>query len=175
MQIKKNIPLIFAIVVPVLTILFVAVAIYLPAFFKTPQYNFLYVMKPVNEVSDYFVQEGEGRLVQLPKERVGAESIAPSQEDKRDAALSNNLFIYSTVGNSSSAISFMEAQQLRLDKQSQSFDGFSIVEERSKGTSGSDKDCCVYYSIRGPYSSKKLNIPTNKPGYGLYFLGWIKN
>ena len=62
---KKNIPLIFAISIPVLMVIGIALSIYLPTLFVKPEYDFLYsIGGDYSYRNEYAVENG--KLVKKP-------------------------------------------------------------------------------------------------------------
>lgn len=162
---KKHIPLILALAIPILMIIFVAASIYLPGIFFKPKYDFIYLVG-----DSYYSQEyGEknNKLVYNPKLR---DYYSPPTETK--------IFYYDINQNKSREISFAEAQILNLDSNSQSPDGFQIV----YGSSESGVFPFFFYTnrdynsryIQGHNVSRKLNINLARNYYDQFqFIGWI--
>ncbi len=173
MKAKQNISLIIGIAIPVLMIVLVAASIYLPGLFSpAPKVNFLYVIgDDYYQGQQYTVENGKltKREVKYP------EHYTPGVV---------RLFIHDVATNQSREVSFAEAQQLPLDANAKSPDGFEVV----YGSRGDgifplfffhSEDYNTVY-LKGHNTSKKLDLqaPTTG-GYYYYnnrfrFLGWIK-
>lgn len=166
---KKNLPLIFAISVPVILVIGVALTVYLPTLFVKPEYNFLYASGSNYIYRDLYVVEN-GTLVKKPIIVPG--TVRTTQEPK--------LYMHDVSKNVSVEISFEEAQRLSLDTNTQSPDDFEIA----YGSGGGGFFPFLFWSegnygeryLKGRGISKKLNLQTS---YGSYssdfrFLGWIK-
>jgi hypothetical protein len=164
---KKNIPLIVGISIPILMILFVAGSIYLPSLFVKPSYNFLYLLGASCYGQPYSVVNGklEQNDVKYP-----ANYNPPAQPE---------LFIYDATKDQSQQISFADAQNLNLDSTNQSPDGFEVV----SGNSGGGDYFPFYFGpsnyndgwyLKGHNIDKKINIQTVGNYYNFTFLGWIK-
>lgn len=170
---KKNIPLIFALSIPVLLIIGVALSIYLPTLFTKPQYGFLYSTGgDYNYHNEYAVENGKlvKKPVTLPPYVVPTNSKEPE------------LYTYDVQKNSNTKISFEETQTLNLDSNPQSPDSFEIT----YGSDGggvfpfffwSDRDYGSRY-LKGHGVTKKIDLHSSSP-YNYYsgdfqFLGWIK-
>jgi hypothetical protein len=147
--IKKNINLFIAISIPILMILFVAASIYLPGIFIKPKFNFLYSCDNYYYDQYYYVQN---------------EKIIKNETQKSKKEV--KLYIYDVIKNINKEISFEEAQNLNLDPNIKSPDGFEIV----YGTKGngllpfffwSEKDYTTLY-LTGRNVSKKLNLQLNE-------------
>jgi len=177
--IKKNITLIVGISIPILMILFVAGSIYLPGLFIQPKFNFLYVSGDdyyyYNQYQ-YSVQNGKlvRREVQRPKNQI-YQPLQEVQEVK--------LYIYDVAKNESKEISFEEAQNLNLDSNTKSPDGFEVV-YGSRGDGFlpfffpffflSERDYNTLY-LKGHNVNKKLNLQLSGSYYNNFrFIGWIK-
>lgn len=172
MQIKKNIPLILGISIPILMILFVLGSIYLPGIFVHPKFNFLYVVGGNNYIDEwqYLVQNGE--LVKSKINQSRNKSYNPPYVEAK-------LFVYDVLRNESREISFEEAQKLNFDSNIKSPDGFEIV----YGSRGENALPFFYVSeidynsryLKGHGVSKKINIQSSEGFYYTFrFLGWIK-
>ena len=165
---KKHIPLIIGISIPILMILFVAGSIYLPGLFIRPGYNFLYVSGASNYGQPYSV--ANGKLVQNDV-KYPANYYPPAQPE---------LFVYDSAKNQSQGISFADAQNLNLDPTAQSPDGFEVVSGSNGGGDyfpfdfGPSNYNDGWY-LKGHNLDKKINVQTVGSYYNLTFLGWIKN
>lgn len=171
--IKKNITLILGMSIPVLMILFVIGSIYIPRLFIKPQFNFLYSQGGSNYYGQQQYSVQNGKLIK--------------NENKQPSGVNYNipkkpqLYIYNITKNSSQAVSFTQAQDLNLDSNITSSDGFKIV----PGNNGiglmpffgwSQRDYNVRY-ITGHNASVKLNIPSKSTAQYINdfsFIGWIK-
>lgn len=170
--IKKNITLVVGISIPILMILFVATSIYLPGFFVQPKYNFLYVSSDdyyyYNQYQ-YSVQNGKllRNEIKQPENR--------TYRWMRDV----KLYVCDVVKNESREISFEEAQNLNLDSNNVSPDGFEVTYgNRSEGFLPFffflERDYNTLY-LKGHNLSKKLNLKLSGSYYHNFrFIGWIK-
>lgn len=169
MKIKKNIALIVGLSIPVVMIVLVAAAIYLPRLFYHPAYNFLYVTSgDYYAIQQYEVQDG--RLMKKNVKRPDA--MASAGEAK--------LYIYDVATDRNTEVSFADAQNLDLDPDRQSPDGFEIVAAGYRDGFfpfffSSDGDYCARY-ISGHNVSRKLDLKqgSNSACDNFRFIGWIK-
>ncbi len=169
MNIKKNIALIVGVSIPILMIVLVAAVIYLPRLFYHPAYNFLYATSDdFYATQQYDVQDG--KLIKKDVRRYGPST--PLEEAK--------LYIHDVATNQNKEVSFSEAQQLNLDPDRQSPDGFEIVTGDHRGdffpfSFSSDSDYCSRY-ISGHNVSRKLDLKRSSNAYcdGVKFIGWIQ-
>ena len=172
MDVKKNIPLILGLSIPILMILFVAGSIYLPGLFVQPKFNFLYATGYAAG-DDYYYNRyysvQNGRLIKNEVEH--PEYYTGKRTELR-------LYIHDMTKNESQEISFSGAQKLILNSNYQSPDGFEIdCGRRSQGIFsifiGSSRDCSTRF-IKGHNASKKLNVQLSGSYYrNFQFLGWI--
>ena len=168
--IKKNITLVLGISIPILMILFVAGSIYLPGLFIQPKFNFFYVS------DDYYYNQYQysvqnEKLVRSEIQKPENKNYQPPREVK--------LYVYDVAKNESREIPFEEAQNLNLDSNSTSPDGFEVA----YGSRGDGFFPFFFYSgtdyntryLKGHNVSKKLNLQSSGSYYNFRFLGWIKN
>lgn len=167
--IKKNITLIVGTSIPILMILFVAGSIYLPGLFVQSKYNFLYVSGDdyyyYYDQYQYSVQNG--KLVRSEIQRPENQNYQPQREVK--------LYVYDVAKNESKEIFYAEAQNLNLDSNVKSPDGFEIVYgSRGDGFFPSERDYNTRY-LKGHNVSKKINLQLSGSYYNNFrFIGWIK-
>src|SRR5581483_12138441 len=113
---KKNAPLIIGFSIPILMILFVAASIYLPGIFQQPRYNFLY-----STDGDYYDNQtysvSNGRLVINPQ---------PSSYPNSRPYPSPQLYVYNVSPNESRPISLQEAENLNINPNVESPDGYKL-------------------------------------------------
>ena len=166
---KKNLPLIAGITIPILLILFVAGSIYLPGIFIKPKYNFLY-LSGTNYGPAYFVANGQ----------LNENVIANTTDTLREYPTESQpqLFVYDVAKDQSEAISFADAQKLALNTNVQSPDGFQIVSGSDSGGffpfGGAPEDNYYTKYLTGHDVSRKLNIQDQgNYYYNFTFLGWI--
>lgn len=164
---EKNIPLILGLSIPILMILFVAGSIYLAGLFVQPKFNFLYATG-----NDYYY----GRYYSVQDSRLIKNEVEYPGYYKGNRT-EPRLFIHDVVKNQSKEISFEEAQNLTLNSNSQSPDGFEIDCGRRPQSIffiiiDSSHDCSTRF-IKGHNASKKLNLQLSGNYYSFQFLGWI--
>ncbi|MFZ2125208.1 MAG: hypothetical protein WA087_00295 [Candidatus Saccharimonadales bacterium] len=163
---KQHITLIAGISIPILMIIFVAASIYLPALFIKPQYNFVYTIDSYYNSARYVVINN--RLT----------SEANSDYYSRSEQGPSKLYLYDVKSDKSQEISYDTASSFSLSSNTESLDGFSVVNGESSGgffpfyysSSGHDN-----FYIKNGNSSKKLNdIKLNESSYyNFRFLGWV--
>ena len=180
MKTNRNISLIIGLAIPLLMIVLVAASIYLPSLFApSPKFNFLYVTgDDYYQAQQYVVEKGKliKREVKYP------EPYATPYTPYTPGVA--RLFVHDVVRNESREISFEDAQQLSLNANIKSPDGFEVV--YGSGSGGifplfffSDIDYNAVY-IKGHNASRKLNLQVGTAGnYHYYynrfrFLGWMR-
>ena len=179
-----NVPLIVGIGVPVLMMLFVAAAIYLPGLFKKPQFDFVYSSgqtswtSPTMEVKDQKLTYkcADSQSYYSSDETASAEIAAKCTEE-----FLPKLYRHSIKENKSTEISYADAQLLLLDSNADSSDGYKVEQGDYSGDmflgmfGGSESSDYNSWFLKGHNRKTKLNliIDTNSP-YDLKFVGWIK-
>jgi hypothetical protein len=171
---KQNWPLILALAIPVLMIMGITLAIYVPGLFSKPQYNFLYMTgEGVSYYTysdvNYYVRDGH--LIQMP-----ADSI-PTNNYYYQKSKEVRFYLYNTSSNSSQELTFEEASKLKLDSATKSSDGYQIIRGGYGGDflfSGGRSDYNSWF-LQGHNLSKKLDLKLVGTYYydNFKFLGWV--
>jgi hypothetical protein len=162
-----------AVALPVLLIVFVAGAIYLPRFWAKPaQYDFVYTKQSTGNEA-YSVSRENNSLV---KEE-NPSGIAPEDLTKGNAVLVEpKLYRYHVATGESDRISFDEAATLRYQNRVQSQDGYEVTTGGYGGGLffGSSSKPAIYLRSHG--ASTKITL-TGIDTYNLYnfqFIGWVE-
>jgi hypothetical protein len=179
-----NVPLIVGIGVPVLMMLFIAAAIYLPGLFKKPQFDFIYSTAeyswaaPTLEVKDQKLgfKCAEDQHYYSSDTFTEKEITAKCSEE-----FLPKLHRYSIKDNTVSDISYADAKKLALDTNADSSDGYKVEQgnyggDMFSGMFGGDSynDYNAWY-LKGHNRVAKLNIPNDSnSSYDTRFLGWVK-
>ncbi len=162
-MLRKHLPLLIGIAIPVLMVLLVAASIIIPGMLVQPQYGFLYLTtSDYSSNWEYSVEKG-----QLTKKKARTPGDTGSEP---------TLYLHDITTNTSRAVTFEEAQKLKLDPVQISPDGFEVVQGQSGDFLffGGSHYPGSYY-IRGHGVSKRLPLKTEGRYYygGYQFLGWI--
>lgn len=175
---KKNLPLYFALAVPVLMIILVAAFIYLPGIGKKPKINFLYMTG--NYVYDYGNGQGYhisgGHLVYSPP-AIYNPSVTnynyPSPPQVGDV----HFYVYDVAGNQAKEVTLAETEGYNLDSANISLDGYTVQQGNGGGGDfffGGGGDYNSWF-IKGHNRAVKLNLKlTGGPYSNFRFLGWIE-
>lgn len=171
--IKKNITLVLGISIPILMILFVAGSVYLPGLFIKPHFNFLYGNDDSYYFYGYQYSVQNNKLIRNKIEEPANPSYNPPRVEAK-------LYIYDVTKNEAREISFTDAQNLNLDSNVKSPDGFEIVYGNRTDNFfpffwGGRTDYNARY-LKGHNVSKKLNLQQNGNPYynNISVIGWIK-
>ena len=172
MLIKKNFPLYLGLAIPLFMVIFIAISVYLPYLYTAkPQKDFLYCLDDYYGLKfGYDVTNSKIRKI----ERTNSDNF-PNRSLETP-----KLYYHDTKKNMSREISFEAAEQLVLNGNTFSSDGFEIV----NGSSDSWLFPFFYgnYDYRSRYIKKKgysqklnlnLGIYSNHY-YNFYFLGWVE-
>lgn len=170
-RLKENISLLIGLAIPVLMILFIAVAVYFPRWFSTvepPKHDFLYLVgDPYGDIQ-YSVRGGK-----LVKEKI--QRPQPSYRRYR-TGLETRFFIHRIRTNRSEEVTFENATKLKLDSKVNSPDGYSIVHGRRAAEFFpffGRRDYRARYLKKDSYT-EKLKIETSEDyPYNFRFLGWV--
>jgi hypothetical protein len=174
---KKNLPLIIGLAIPVLMIVFVAAAIYIPSLFAHPQYSFVF-----SAGDTYSTNYGDHYSV---VKNTIVKNTVPYPKDQNNAPYPKSnpigLFVYNAKTDSVSPITFEEAQKLTVDISSKSPDGY-ILDRGGNNNGifeifGSNRNYNEWYLKKGVVSKKVyLTAQNDRYGYNGYydqFLGWV--
>lgn len=181
---KKNLPLIIGLAIPLLMIAFVAISIYVPSMLARPAYSFIYSVKDTYDAygENYYIENGV-----IVKKTVPYPTSTPAYmyPEKRYPESKAYLYQYDVKNNSAKEISFDEAKKLRLVSSKISPDGYTLdqgsynngVFEIFGGNAGGSPD---WYLRKGAVNKKvNLQFPLEGDRYYYYnnnfrFLGWIE-
>jgi len=190
---KKNLPIIVALTLPLFMILFVAGSVYLPGLFtKSPKYNFVYSLNIDNRYlyhdygstvfkNSYVITDG--KLTKVPIILQG--EITPEQAKiQRVVEDAPPLYIYDVASNVAKKISFELARGLSIDDGPTSPDGFYLTYSSSNNgifdLFGSSNNHRGWVLTRGAKSVKVRSLDINDyNGYyygynNIKLIGWIK-
>ncbi len=173
MNIPKNMVLWVALAIPVLMILFVAAAIYIPQRGITaPQYNFVYALRNYSDGYEYTVVDGK-----LTRREISdPNTIKPTPAETRFAP--TRFFLYDVTHSTSQELAFEEAQKLTLDNNVTSPDGY----EMKRGGEGggvfpfffSEGNYNTQYLVKGNRAIKLELKEIGEPYYyNQSFFGWV--
>lgn len=174
---RQNLPLIVGLSLPVLMILFIAAAIYIPALFANPTTDFVYAIGDgtyyrfdgIN--GEYVIQSG--KIVRNPP-------VYPEDYPRPERDIPSQLYYHDVEEDKSRQISLQEAQQLTLDPGPVSSEGFEVVRGSRGGGDffpffiGGRYDYNTVYLI-GHNTSIKMNVLGVSPNtYADFrFVGWV--
>lgn len=171
MKIKKeNIPLIIGLSIPVVMVLVIAGAIYLPSIFihvDPPRYSFMYMSNNTYDGYTYSVKDSH-----LTREKIKRKNNY-SYPNPREA----HIFIYNIKTHKNKELSFEEATAIPLNTHIVSEDGFKI--ENGRRGYGmfpfySSGDYYTRYITKEHYSEKlQLTSGNTNYYYNFRFLGWL--
>ncbi len=171
---KNNLPLYIALSVPVLMIVLVAAFIYLPAIGHKPEYNFLYT----SGANFYYPYGGE------PQYQVSGNHLIQNSKPTTTPAgiimpdnIRPRLYVYDVDKNTTTEISFQQAQSYQLSSGNTSPDGYIIEQGNSSGNGGLlfggvPEDYNSWF-IKGHNRGQKLNLQLNGEN-NFQFLGWME-
>lgn len=170
-MIKKNLPLYIALALPVIIIVAIALAIYIPGRNFSPSHNFLYVTGQGVSYSGEFSVSGGHVQDNLQNPLNGFPppmKTGPMQ-----------FYVYDVVKKQASEVTFAQAQKLQLDIGPTSSDGYEVTNGNSGGGFfffGANSSDYYNHYIRGHNRSEQLNLKlSGTPTYDNFqFLGWIQ-
>lgn len=167
---KENITLIIGLSIPVVMVLFIAGAIYLPSFFihvDPPKYNFMYM---INNGGDGFHYSIEKTLLTRKEIKKKNSYYNPNRRQVK-------FFIHDLKSHKNKELSFEDAAKVILNTNFESPDGFKV--ENGRRSYGffpfySRSNYYTRYLTKEGYSEKlKLHTNTSNTYYNFRFLGWL--
>lgn len=167
---KENIPLIIGLSIPVVMVLFIAGAIYLPSIFihvDPPKYSFMYMTHNYND----------GYVYSVKKSQLTREEIKSNNNYQRSNQQPVRFFIHDINTHKNKELSFEEATAISLNPNIESEDGFQI--ENGRRNYGffpfySRGNYYTRYITKEGYAEKlKLYTNNNNYYYNFRFLGWL--
>lgn len=182
---KKNLPLIIGLAVPVLMIVFIAAAIYLPNLTAHPQYSFIYSAR------DPYNYNGYGDQYSVKDSKITKETInppkpipTPGYTPPEYPVTKTYLYIYDAASQTAKEITFEDAQKYTLNNNQTSPDGYSLEQGgRNAGIfdlfGGYDYSKGPEWYLRNGAANKKVNLqfPGSTSNYyynsNFQLVGWI--
>lgn len=176
-MIKKHLPLIVGISLPIIFILAISIIILVPSFLIQPHYNFLY---SIDDNSHSYNQQY--RNTYAVKDGHLTSEVIPVQSNHTYKGDTPPLYMYDVKTNSSHQVSFDEVKAYTIDPGPSSPDGYIVRYEYGNGgifglLSGGNNDSNAYF-IEKDSGKKKLSGMTNVDRYSYQgdfkLIGWIK-
>ena len=160
----KNTPIIVAIALPVVTLLAVAISLYLPSFWVQPAYSFLY---STGYNHAYYVENGHIKRFVVKPEEASVYSQTPSM-----------LYLYDTHHNLVMPVTFEMAERYRLNGNPVSPDGYELQTGNNSAGMWSmfwgnynSSDYYTYTLSKNGFG-KRVRLTGTQQGY--QFVGWLK-
>lgn len=177
MEIKKNISLWVGLAIPVVMIILVALAIYIPKLTAPkPQVSFVYVSGNYNYAypsATYSVVGGKiTKVPAVPTVESSLDVIGKPLPPVPASSVDQKIYVYDVKQQAAREVSFEEAKNFNLDSNQISADGFEVVNGSNSGPF-SNGDYNARY-IKGHKTSTRLNINSPTGYYDFIFMGWIK-
>lgn len=187
--IRKNFAILLAFLLPILLIAVVALNIYLPSFFLSTNYNFIYT-SCTNSTNSYYYNCNNylQKHYSVVDNKLVINAIDPTLDSDKNGVLDINekytarIFFHDTKKNESREITPEEAKTLTLNSLLTSPDGVAVSSGyNNRGDFfffpfGSSSSSYGYYLTKGN-SKSKLNLINNSDRYyyqeNFQFLGWV--
>lgn len=171
---KQNIPLVVGITLPLVLVVLVAIAVYLPRTFADPQYDFVYVVNDrtlYDRECETYVVDDAG---QLTIEAEGADDIAP----RRRATCVRGVatwYLYDVSAKEERKVTFDALEDMSLSDEPISPDGYWFVRDYSHsgifelfGSNNRNEWFLENNSVRIP-----LDVSAQQYPYDVSFIGWV--
>ncbi len=175
---KKNLPIIIGIALPLVFILVISIIIFLPTASINPEHNFIYSNESTyyapNQYSTTYSVSNSGKIVATQNVIEKIDGVPVYK------AITPVLYIYDVKNDSSHQLSFEEANKYNLDPGPTSVDGY-LIEYRYNNDGifelfGSNPDQNGYFITKGNGQKKLAGLARDQyygPG-NFKFIGWIK-
>ncbi len=182
---KKNIPLIVGIALPIVFIIIISLSIYIPTLYVNPEHNFIYSMN-----DNYYSNNSYKNTYKITDGKIHTEQTLTAKNngmiDSKTAIIymgeNPPLYLYDVKTNSSHEITLEEAEKYNLDPGPSSPDGYNIDYGYNNNgifeLFGSSRNGNGFYVYKGN-SKKMLTGLSNSKSYYYgagYFnlIGWVK-
>lgn len=183
MQQNRKWSLIVGILIPVLMVVALILAIYLPGLFLKPKHDFLYTFYQSSYYSPSYEVVGNSLSIKCPSDSSYNQYYSYNSSINKvecTAANAGSLYLYNVTLDTTREISYSEAKKLSIRSNPISEDGYEVTSGSSSGSlmgifGGHSSDYYKTKYIKGSTASKKINI--NYAGsssyYNFRFLGWV--
>lgn len=172
MKIKENLALIAALAVPVLMIILVALAIYVPRSWAKPQYDFIYTTE-YNYYYRFSVINGSLVIDQTPDPSVPSpEPISRPVKDPFETIVPK-VFLHHTDTDTNEEITLDRAKALKLIGDQKSPDGFEVTRGDSGPLFFGGNNYNTFY-LNGHHLSKKITLMSSNQYNDFHLIGWIQ-
>lgn len=162
MEIKKNLPLVVALGVPVVLTLVIAFAVYLPGFGPEPSYDFVYVTRNYYGIGPSY-DVVNGKVVERPAAQM------PENDLKYTGPVAQ-LYYYDVESKTSKSLTAQEAQVYALETSRTSPDGYLLQ-------NGNNSGVFPFYESGNYYEQylvgNNRRVKTTISDYDFAFLGWV--
>jgi hypothetical protein len=163
MEMKKNLPLVVALGIPVVLTAVIALAVYLPGFGPEPGYDFVYAVRnyygpgPIYDVV-------EGKVIERP-------ALDYPEGEMRYPGPAAQLYYYDVESKISKNLTLQESQAHSLETSRTSPDGY-VVEN------GGGSGIFPFYESGNYYDQylvgNNRRLKTTISDYNFEFLGWVR-
>jgi hypothetical protein len=120
---KKNLPLIIGIALPIIFIIIISFVLFVPSLYVKPQHNFIYT------TSDYYgYNQGYQETYKVLNNRIVTERVLPRDKETQQIG-APTLYVYNVQDDTSHQVSFDEVKDLAIDPGPSSPDGYTIAYE----------------------------------------------
>lgn len=185
---KKNFVVILSFALPILLIVIVALSVYLPSFFLSTNYNFIYsVCTNGTNYSPYQCNNYLQKNYSVVKGKIVANSTDSKQDLNKDGVPDINksynarIFLYDTKKKESREITLEEAQALSLNELLTSPDGVTVSSNYDRGGDDFlvlfDRGASYGYYLAKGKSKNKINLINSDDRYyyrdNFQFIGWV--
>lgn len=170
---KKNLPLIVGLTLPILLVIIMALVIFIPSININPQHNFIYSNEHpfyVNLYQNTYKVEDDKILPEPLPRQPGVDKTKPYPV----------LYIYDVKDDTSHQISLEEAQKYAIDPGPSSPDGYTVDYQYSHDgifeIFGSNNNSSGYFIVKDSGKKKLSGINRDSYSYSgdFKFIGWIK-
>jgi hypothetical protein len=181
--IKHHWVIILAFALPISLILLIAISTYLPGFFVSTDYNFVYTTcTDHNNQRIYDCEQNQPVIYTVSAGKIVAQSknITLDPAEHNAYTSTTRFFLHDTTTNESHEITLTEATTLQLSELLTSPDGVTVSSHYSGGGDffifGGGYNSFGYYLTKGSNRSK-LNLINNPDRYyyqdNFKFIGWV--
>jgi hypothetical protein len=172
---KKHLPLIVGIALPIIFIIIISIVLFVPSLYVKPQHNFIYTTLP-----DYYsYNQGYQETYKVRDSHIVTERVVPREKETQLSG-APTLYVYDVHADTSHQVTFDEVKGLAVDPGPSSPDGYTVAYEYNNDgifeLFGSNNENNRFFISKGNGKKKLNGLIGDRYWYQGNFrlIGWVK-